>query len=905
MATILSGDITVEYFGNNRSKFLYWSGTASGTRTMNEVYSAMATLLDEATTIDDGTCFSAETPVEYTIGKIDSGDNDPWYITFDCMEHIKGGALQTNGWARVQDSNTGVVIVPVTAASNNIVDTDRGLDITHADGDAGTLLEVIDTGGTNDYIVIRPDSYALANSFDSTSLNLTCNTNTAPQNAAATTGEMIWANLYSIGTIEGDTHIYLYQGIITDVTPSRARVLSWNDATQDWWGDGHINICVAIKDITASTWSITDGGYITVVARKYTALYDNFEVACSTTSGGRNPIPLGTATDLDNTTGYKSITTTAVQSLTLLSAGYVNCIASDIGKQVQDDTAEIGLLVEYNNTTRVWRIATASTVATASAMTITTGTGAGTADGASTDGTTNDWTVGDEIKGATSLARAIITSITGTSPTYTFHYYLIDDPLTDFQTAAETINNQDATGVGEKNASAPASQGPALSTWFTTSTVPTITIGNTTADIDNDATNEYYGITIDCKSNPLTEVYEWLKYATRRGETTNDIDGLNAEQYIGAEVALSWSGTVTGTIAEDADVTQATTGATGIVMSYHNDAGGKKLLLRNVRGTFNTSNVVTDNDNSGTVTPNSLAAAFSPKKQSPLGTFAGGTFFGARGVTITNWAVADENKFILSPIEGGTKERPLAITLAITNLVGTDETTSTDDLAAMFRLTGSGGNINKAEYSCVGGEAIGATTIVVSAIAQDVVGKTAGGTLILVDDPAGAGTEYPIRFSSWTGSTFTLANIDIVSADAGTNTTTIVEAGAFTNAKRGDIVVNKTQANAVSYVKSVDTANQVTISPAITGQTTADAIELNCVPVVLTSSDDLYVPFIHVFPAATSVTVGVTYLAQLYLRVKVRNTRATIKIKPFSVDDTSAGVNKSIPTIRTRDTIIT
>jgi len=830
MATILGGDITVAYFGDNRSKFLYWTGGANPARTMNEVYSAMATLLDEETTIDDGTCMSAETPVEYTIGKIDSGDNDPWYITFDCMEHIKGGALQTSGWLRAEGTNTGIVIVPVTAATNNIVDSDRGKDITHADGDAGTLLEVIDTGGTDDYIVIRPDSSAAANNFDSTSLNLTCNANTAPQNAAATTGEMIWANLYSIGTIEGDTHIYLYQGIITDVTPSRARVTSWNDATQDWWGDGHIDLCVTIKDITAATWDIVDGGYVTVFARKYTALYDNFEVACSNTSGGRNPIPLGTATDLDNVTGYKSIT--------------------------------------YTNAS-------------------------------------GNWNVGDEILGGTSGARGIITQIDTPGATQTVHYYLVGDPLTDFQTAAETANNQDDTGTGSKNTSAPADQGPALSTWFTNNTAPTITVGNTTADIDNDATDEYYGVTIDCNANPLTEVYEWLKYATRRGEITADIDGLNAEQYIGAEVALSWSGTVTGTIAEDANVTQATTLATGIIISYHNDAGGKKMLLRNVRGTFNTSNVVTDNDNSGTVTPNSLAAAFSPKKQSPLGTFAGGTFFGARGVVLTDYLSSDENSFILTPIEGGTKERPLAITLAITNLVGTDETTTTDDLAAMFRLAASGGDIKKDEYSCVGGEAIGDTTIVVSgSIAQDVPGKTAGGTLILIDDPAGTGTEYKIRFTSWTGSTFTLSNIAIALADAGTNTTTIVEAGAFTNAKRGDLVYNSTR-TAISYVKSVDSANQVTIDPAITGQTTDDVIELNCVPIIITSSDDLYVPFIHKYPTSDTATVGVTYSAQIYFRVKVRNTRATIKIKPFSVDDTSAGVDKSIATIRTTDTIIT
>jgi len=829
MATILGGDITVEYLSNNRQKLLYWSGSSSGTRTINEVYSAMATLLDEETTIDDGTCFSAETPVEYTIGKIDAGDNDPWFIQFDCMEHITGGALQTSGWARSVGSNSGIVIVPVTASSNNIVSGDVGNDITHADGDSGTLLEVIDTGGTNDYLVIRPDSSALDDNFDSTTGNLTCNSHTAPQNAAATTGEMIWANLYSIGTIEGDIHLYLYQGTIGD--DSRERVYSWNDSTQDWWGDGHIDLCVAIKDITASTWSIIDNGYVTVLARKYSTLYDNFEVACSTTSGGRNPIPLATAPDLDNTTGYKSITTTAVS--------------------------------------------------------------------------TDDFSVGDEIEGATSGARAIITSITGSSPTYTFHYYLVDDPLTDFQTAAETITNNDATGSATKDGNAPADQGPALATWFTNNTEPTIGSGghtHTTYDIDDDGTDENYAITIDCNQNPLSEVYEWLKYITRRGNTaTTDTDGIEAEQYIGGEAFLKWTGSVSGTIAEGADVTQATTGATGIIQAY--DATNKVMQLRNVRGTFSTGYVVTDNDNSGTVTIDDTATNFSPKKQAPFGTFAGGTFFGARGVLLSDWLSSDENSFILTPMEGGTKERPTAITISVTNLVGTDETTTTDDRVAVFRLTGSGGDIDKSEYTCAGGESIGDTTIVTGSITQDTPGKTTGGSLVLVDNDDN-NAEYKIRYSSWSSSTFTLANIDIAAADAGTDTDTVVESGAFTNAKRGDLVYNHDR-SAVSYIESVDDANTIQISPAISGQTTGDHIEINCVPIVTTSSDNVYVPLLDKHAASSSESVSIIYSSAIYYRVKVRNTRATTKIKPFSVDDSTSGSDKSTAVIRTEDTVIT
>ncbi len=71
------------------------------------------------------------------------------------------------------------------------------------------------------------------------------------------------------------------------------------------------------------------------------------------------------------------------QELMVAAGGYVNCIESDIGKQVRDDGVEVGLLMAYNNTTRKWWIKSAATIADLSVMTITAGTGAGTASGAS------------------------------------------------------------------------------------------------------------------------------------------------------------------------------------------------------------------------------------------------------------------------------------------------------------------------------------------------------------------------------------------------------------------------------------------------------------------------------------------------------------------------------------------
>ncbi|MBU1092034.1 hypothetical protein KKA27_04200 [Patescibacteria group bacterium] len=831
MATILGGDIQVDYLASNRQKRLSWAGT-TGTYTINQIYSAMATLLDESTTIDDGTCFSAETPREYTIGQIDTGDTEPWYITFDLMEHVTGGALRTSGWTRATGTNTGIIVVPV-ATTGTITTTDQGYTVTGATTGSGTLLEFINTGGTYDYLVIRPAGSTAPSDFTTASQVITSSrgafTATQWATASSTTGEMIWAGLYSLGTIDPNVHQYLYQGSV-DTDGNRVRLFSWNDATQDWLDNyatnGHIDTTVALKDIEVATWSIIDGGYVTVLARKYGDYYASFEVACSTTSGGYNPVPLGTATDIDNTTGIKNITYTV---------------------------------------------------------------GAGT------------FVVGDIILGGTSGARGLVTAV-NTGPA-SLGYIPIDDAQKAF-TAAEAISAGATTGTG---IGAPTSVGPALNTWFTSNVAPTLTFTHTTADIDDDATNENYGIVIDCNANPLTEVYEWVKYVTRNGATTGEIltkEGINGEDYIGAEVYLSWTGAVTGTIAQGGNVSQAGSGATGVIISY--DVTAKYMLLRDTRGTFNTTGLVTDNDNSGTVTPDASISTFAPKTASPLGTFAGGTFFGARGVLLTDYLATDANSFILVPAAGGTKARPASFTITVSNLVGGAATSNLHDKVAVFRLTGAGADINKTEYSVAGIQAIGANTLVTGAITQDTPGKTTGGLIILVD-VSNAGTEYKLRYSSWSGSTFTLNEIT-GTATGGSTTTLINTSATFQDGAdqvyRGDLVTVTGKGSA--HVLTVDSQTQLTMESAFTSAVAnLDTYEINTLPVATTASDKAYVPFIHEVATSATATQSVIYVAQVYYRGKVRNTRATTKIKPFSVDGTTTGGDVAIATIRTTDTIIT
>ena len=63
--------------------------------------------------------------------------------------------------------------------------------------------------------------------------------------------------------------------------------------------------------------------------------------------------------------------------LSFASAGYTNAVAGDIGKTVTDGT-NTGVLVSYDNTLRTWNITTSTEFPDSAAVTITTGTGAGT-----------------------------------------------------------------------------------------------------------------------------------------------------------------------------------------------------------------------------------------------------------------------------------------------------------------------------------------------------------------------------------------------------------------------------------------------------------------------------------------------------------------------------------------------
>jgi hypothetical protein len=823
-STILSGKLTVYYEDENRRKQIRWTGTTAKTdvQKMIDVYDACEDLMTQATQMNDGLIFSAETPGEYTVGKIDAGEVEPWFIDLKTMEHIIGDyenftgcALKTDGWARVQDSNAGIVVVAVVGSSNNIVVTDIGEDITHGDGDAGTLLDVIITGTGTDYLFIRPDSDAAANNWDSGSGTITEQglSHTAEQETAAVTGEMVWGNFYTQGALVSDTHVYVLQDG-TKVTIS-------DDTDNDWWPDGHVDRNIPIKDYTTAGFPTIDEGYLTVKANQYTSKYTYAIIRMNTTSGGNVSAGISSGYDSPaNTTGYASITLT---------------------------------------------------------------------------GASGNWTVGDEIEGTDSAgsgARAILTQIDNPGATPTLHYYYIGDPLVAFQ-ASETIDNNDDTGTGTEDGSGPVNQGPALTTWFDNSVIPTYAFANAQADIDDDGNNEEYGITIDLNQASLAQMHERNKYELRRGSTEQH-DGIDGEQWIGLDYAVNYS-TITGTVSEGDTVTGATSGATGIVVS--NPGGSSNTaLLRNSRGTFQDGEDI-EVDSSNLFDGSGLTVeVIVPVAEASYGTLAGTTFFASRGVLLTDYKTTEENSFSLIDAKGTPRARPTTISFTISNCKQYDYITA-------WRLTGTGGTIEKDEFTCDGGEVVGDATLSLyqdssgGSIPADVPGKAAGGSLMLVD-VTDNNEEYLLRYSSYNTTTgvFTLANKDSTSNGGNTSTTVIHDTGATftTEAKVGDLVWNTTR-SLYSYVKSVDSDTELTLESAITGQVQNDDYELNCVPISVSGADEAFVAIVWEFRESDGTSsAGMQYVGDFFAKVIARNTSdAATKIKGYTAEvavTTSGGV---------------
>lgn len=968
---ILGGDFTIYYSSENRRKQIVWTGSATGTRTVNQLYSALQDHFDELTQMDDGVPMSAQTPTEYTIGIIDAGDKDPWFIDRTTVEHLTGGALKTASWDRVDGTNTGVVRMAYTIGTD-FDETDIGRDILMTtDADRGTILDFNTTGATK-YVWIRPDSNAVANSFNDaptsngaftvpndslgqvwqvvasgpTYVDETTDANSAGANDwtffpaganadYATVGffQKFKKIIVNVGTAGAGTYTVTWQYW----NGAWANLSGVSDGTNAFKNSGSNNVTFTVPTDWIATSingspnlfyirALKDTGSVTTAPLGTQGFIGSYgagnQAGGAAISGGEslwsNIYTLGTLEDYThiyifqntgNLLAYKGTTDWWSDKTTGLTTDHVDILVcvKELGTEIDEGYIKV-YARQYSKTYSYYTVDLTSggrnPIPLQTGNDLDNQTGIRTFTGSSG---VSDFDAGNFIyvgaTWATATKRGKLTAVGGTVADPVLTYYLLGDPITDFA-ASDAVKEYTGTadGDGTCTAGAPSNAGPA-----NLGTPPTITFGGLanggSQDIDENGTAENYSITMDCNQNSLANVYQWTKYVTRRGSTV-DIDSgsqtIEGQFYLGSDYRIVYT-TLSGTISDGETVTGASSGATGVVVNHNTT--DKILILRNSRGTFTNGEQI--NQGADNVTGTTITA-ITPIAAAPMGTFAGGKFFVAPGIVLTDYnAAADANNFQLVDDEGVVRIAPTKATITVSN-------TRSGDKVAVFRLTGSGGDINKTEYNATA-QSIGATTAVMgSTITNDSPGKTAGGVIRLVD--TSANTEYRIRFSSWSGTTFTLASSTSLTADAGTNTTTIVDSSTFTNSKVGDIVRNITR-GVVTYITVVTDNNTVTVSPAVTGQTTGDSLEINTLPVATTTSpqDTWYVPFIDSYETTGSdgtpgtETVTINHAAadpDIYIRVRARRSSTTPRILPFEQDSSVVGTNPTnVSVIRTSDTI--
>jgi len=830
--TILSARWVVYYEADNRQKRIErdTSITPTVTDTVNELYSAIQDLMDEITQLDDGSPLSAQTPTEYTIGIIDTGDDDPWFIDNTSVEFLTGGALTTASWTRATSSNTGIVVIEYTDTTGFSV-SDIGLTVTNAVGsDSGTLLDFNDTGTPN-LAWIRPDTDTAADDWDSTSGNLAVSGGTATagdQTVAAATGEDLWSNINTIGTVASNTHVYVEQN---------GSLLTAAKDTTDWWSDGAIDILVKVKQVGVEI----DEAVVGVYARQLTKTYSFF--SSDLTNGGRTAIPLGTGTDLNAAEG--------VRQMVLTTGATAEPLVGDV---ISDDSSPL-------------------------------------------------------------IIQGVITSVVGTNPNVTLQYYLIGDPLTDFSTGANAFTAA-PSGFTSTNVATQTDVNSGVIAGLSIAHNDVDLLPNQPFDVDEDEVNETYSIEIDVSAEALIDAYQWAQYVLRRGgTTTTNTDGIEGQIYLGIDNVLFYgtSSEVGGTIVAGDTVTQETTGAVGIVVGH--DDVANLITLRTSRGTFATGSAtdhtVTSTENSGAVemqtSDSATATTVAVNPASPFGTFAGGTWFLARGVVLSNVLAADAQNFITTTDDGVVTTPPNKQALTIAN-------TRALDRIAVFELTAPGGIIDKGQYvsavAALGDATLDVTNGTKTAIAADTPGKTTGGVLRVVD--ADLDVEYRIRYASWTAQTFTFANlvgISLTSSDTGLSDT----GEAFlTNVLVGDIITHATKGYA--YITEVtDNDNLVFAGGTLSGMTGVENYEINAVPVALTTSDNVYVPLLDIHETTgTDASTGtasdtITYGGDIPVLIIARNssapTETTIPMLPYSAEATFVATGLSNNVIRTLDSI--
>lgn len=249
--------------------------------TTQALYTYLMDEFDAQARMDDTVPISAQTPNAYTM-------INGWFIDDETVKWFKDGAIATSSWAHPTNINGIRTITLATIADVTVADIGKAV-VGSTTTDSGKLLHF---DITRKMLWVRCD--AADDLFDDAAEVITVDgTPAGTTNAVSATGENLYVNLYTLGTLtSGSDTIYIIQNGIK---------------ISDWWATGisGCDVLIKVKEMGVTT----DSGNVIVFCRYYpsggdAALYDHFPI---TLTGGRQAVPLSTGLDLNNTSSQVDI----------------------------------------------------------------------------------------------------------------------------------------------------------------------------------------------------------------------------------------------------------------------------------------------------------------------------------------------------------------------------------------------------------------------------------------------------------------------------------------------------------------------------------------------------------------------------------------------------------------------
>lgn len=266
-------------------------------------------------------------------------------------------------------------------------------------------------------------------------------------------------------------------------------------------------------------------------------------------------------------------------------------------------------------------------------------------------------------------------------------------------------------------------------------------------DVTGDAVDEFYYSSWDLGTQSINDFYERMKYLTRRG-TAETIYGLPGDLFRGITHQIAVD-TPTGTFSEPEAISW--TGGTGQLIAIDSPTAGTLLWMQLLTGSPPTDGqVITGGTSAATVAVN--VTVTSRTISNPfVGASTGSAIIGSYGLGIeASDLTASDTLFDLANAQ---QVPPNNVTFTVSGLVvGEDRILVTSE---------SGGTINKTQLALNTTLAGAAETalIVTAPIPTD---TPASGTIRVVND---TGFDRNLAYTSYTGSTFTIASSDFTGID--------------------------------------------------------------------------------------------------------------------------------------------